>query len=1426
MAKFSDSNYNILEEYFSTIIGDSSLGPSDSWLLGPKTGVLADGGAAEVLYEDNPTRGFVAHKFIIQSIDGNRFIMTYDSLVSTFSLASSAFEIGADMYFRKDSFFHYYLFENSSEYRNFLNTERVFAYFGKIWIQSTVDGTYFIEFRGMKDYMRTTLPEHNQTDRLVELIKLWFDHINHEPYNMTKYLWALLDAREIDLRWLAYIAGIYGIEINEEYLDELPLREWVDFLIYFLKRVGTFTGLYIVWRVFAAGSINVLNVYERWDEWCRALPPSASDIPSFQEFPNFHPGITSQQYDFHWLEHYGITPSGGENGAEEWYRQFVPSAYYPSPSMPYPYYPNYQIPEAPSVGCTSAAASASMVITPHYTVEVDLTNQPMGDITRNLFRQTETSAVISQIRIEELVRNWEYVRPVGKYVQYQELICPLTTISVNSDAISLYPNSLLGFFDTYFTGSQLLSAGSPTPSGGLSTYVHAQLFDSDTWSFTHNLDGNVLVQSWEVSGSAFSTYKLIQPEKIEALTDNSLRITFATAKSGIATVAGPLPPLTYSQDYSSSTWMVNHNLGTTAPSAYPVAVDISFWGSPEISIPSANEIANVDRMDATWTTTVAGSAFVRNSDYVHTQAVSSTDWVINHGMNTYGPITQVYDLDGLEIQPDEIICNDASQMTISFETSAAGTAHMVYVPRGWIVYSGDPLDIMNNGISPNLGYWQVGNGTSDDYNVFASFQLESPTASGAYWRVWQDDNGQYIDFVVPKTEVDLGITEVGLFNFNGDLIYYSRCSVLYKPEEVQTVFHYRGLRSSSSSSSSSSVSSSSSSNSVSISSSSSVSISLNFGPLVLEDAQLSFSSISSSSSRSSSYSSCSYSPTRSVILPFSNYGDNNYWVATIGSWNGSGWDAAFSGGNYKLDLQIAGSPNDGWQINFLPAHARYTLDADPSFIVIEDADFNNIVTGFTGPGTDTKACDFCACLPMATLSIESNVPIELSNLQFTDFELICPSFSSSSQSSSSVSFSSSSSSFSCGSVSLVEECNTTFTAGGRSFFGDAIYRSDTHNDIVFVFTEIPYTIGPYTYGENLTAVTVFDACDDQQSPVPVSAVGEPNPGVQQIIYLESVASNPLNSEVIVLTGSTIGQRRVYQLRPNGSTGEYDGTILYGPTTLDLSTSWAEDVFIAPIDFNRFMAFWTNLNNGKHYHRIFQAGPTFAAGVLMTWDFDPDGKILDVTGCQQVVYRESGAYPTSYGLFVKEDGPGGERLKCIVILSNGAIIGSPQYTGYTTPGDGSTFMAACKLVESIAGSFASVYKSLSEELYIKRIQPTGQPMAGAALKFADDPNTEFLGTNKEWGAFDCEEMCDGRILVVGWVRVHNPPTYLSGTLYYWIINELTDTVDVGPTQIDFQPSFIWSNVKVVSNEVKSNFTIYTMQDNAYPDRQKIIELIIP
>jgi hypothetical protein len=79
MGKFSDPNYYLLKQYFDVLVAQRT-GTDKSYLIGPNKTVVADGGLYTILYEDHPTRGYVGHRFIIESITGNRFKMEYQGL--------------------------------------------------------------------------------------------------------------------------------------------------------------------------------------------------------------------------------------------------------------------------------------------------------------------------------------------------------------------------------------------------------------------------------------------------------------------------------------------------------------------------------------------------------------------------------------------------------------------------------------------------------------------------------------------------------------------------------------------------------------------------------------------------------------------------------------------------------------------------------------------------------------------------------------------------------------------------------------------------------------------------------------------------------------------------------------------------------------------------------------------------------------------------------------------------------------------------------------------------------------------------------------------------------------------------------------------------------------------------------------------------
>jgi hypothetical protein len=1000
-----------LKDYFDVLVATRS-GTQKSYLLGPNKTVVSDGGLYTILYENHPERGYVGHRFIIKEIDGNRFKMEYGGLESTFSVASSAFGIGNEMYFRKDSFFHYWLARTEQDdlYHNYVNQERTFVFFGKIWPVASETNTYSIEFEGMKDFTLKGIPQHNQTVNMEEWLKVYWDQVHHEMYNMTKTFWSMNDAREIDIRWLAYIASIYGVEISEDILNELPLREWVDNLPSFLKRIGTYNALYVIWKVFMANTKNHLNVYERWGEWC------------VQNFDQSLGTVLDDFVDHHFLEFYGTQPSGG--AGDYYYSRYDPTNY-PTHALTAPsgdcitykwntgFGENYILFDTMNLNCSvnsisqdeievteydptstilkaiylsggsytgdflhstgvemdssttqpsnivfwalsneinkmtdhtgdylslsyeisggqrffklieqesgshnsittsgsyaadtpyyliidrtgsnlrlriynrerkwagdlietailslssvdsytilyalngrnitghnawsgkiyglstsniqysqTLATSGAPVITPHYKVQVDLSTEPLGDVFGD-------NTIISEEVIDELIRNFEFARPVSKYSHYEELIAPLARIDRTGDSIALYPLSSNGHMDTSFTGSQFISAGGGG-EGIDSTYAHYQQSFSKTWTVTHNLNSPyVLVQPWIFINTTPPGARVIMPNSIEILNNNSIQLVFNESVRGVAAIAasGAFGVTFIESDYVSSpstTWSIDHNLNTNIPSTgytNPPGPVVSNWDNDGYRIISdINELTTNDILSSTWSVSTSGGSIVRRSDYLHTQNSPSSSWSIEHKLNSW-VIVQCYDIiTDEEIFPDEITFTDFDNLEISWAENTRGYAHVIQVVNDSVIYSPYECDITGLGICPNvLGYWKVGTGTTTSWNPFVQNDLETPATSGVFKSIEEDSNNYYIDFIVPSDYDDIGITEVGLFNYLDQLVFYSKCSDLFKPEGVQCFFHYRVRKINSSSSSSSSVSSSSSSSTSLSSSSSSSSSSL------------------------------------------------------------------------------------------------------------------------------------------------------------------------------------------------------------------------------------------------------------------------------------------------------------------------------------------------------------------------------------------------------------------------------------------------------------------------------------------------------------------------------------------------------------------------------------------------------------------------
>ena len=751
MAKFSDSSHKILDEYF-TVLNTPRTGTDNSYVLGPRKTIVSEGSGNEVVLYQFVDGQYVGHRFLIQSITGNNFKFQYRGKESSFS-GAFGLTMGEEMYFRKDSFFHVWLKENVDDYEDFINVNKRFIYFGKIYPVSN-ETNYNIIFEGLKDFAIAALPENNQTDRIKELFKIFFDEVYHDIYNMTKTLWSFFDAKEVNLDHLNYLATRVGIETDKDKVEELPLREFVDNLPYWLKRKGTYTAYYIIYKLLLENTINKLNIYERWVEWDLRTKRQSNNYINERDFTNYHV-----------LEYYGTQPSGG---AGIYYDRYDPTDY-----------PTHTDVAPITVGGVSP--SGYPVMSPHYKVEIDLSSEPLGE-----------DYIIDADTANELLRYWAYIKPVSKFVHYHMLLSPLGKIDEAHESVSLYDSSLTAICDTRYTGTITSTAAT---SGGYydDLYDDTQVYTTNISYSTWNIDNEfgspeLLIQTYDPDGN------MIYPQSINYVDKDTLQIDWFGAVRGTAFLAGKKLQgnvgTAYYNTSGASAWDISH---TPSPSGivYQVYSGItnpapSAWRFHDIERLVPNSVTSVSdkTLQLVFNEPVSGSVFIRNADYYHPQNIASTSWSIEHNMNIKGAIVQCWDHNSNRIYPENIQKISSNKYVATFSEVVSGYATLIAFKR----------DFFEGDVKIVAGYWKIGTGADDNFNPLLSNDLNSWSASGeltSFTDTGEGIEGYYvIEFSVPKSGAQT-INEIGVFDPELDMLYYTRCSNLYKPDNVQLDVVYR-----------------------------------------------------------------------------------------------------------------------------------------------------------------------------------------------------------------------------------------------------------------------------------------------------------------------------------------------------------------------------------------------------------------------------------------------------------------------------------------------------------------------------------------------------------------------------------------------------------------------------------------------------------
>jgi len=185
-----------------------------------------------------------------------------------------------------------------------------------------------------------------------------------------------------------------------------------------------------------------------------------------------------------------------------------------------------------------------------------------------------------------------------------------------------------------------------------------------------------------------ATSLVMSSESVFPASPTAGRIVFVDKRVWICAEVGGTDPIwvpltnqldTYIGGYSSASWTVVHNLGTSTPL-------VQVYDGNNTIIPSNIEIVDSNTLTVSFDgVSVTGRAVVMYGNivgstkpqytYTHTQSDLSDTWVIAHGLG-YSPIVRVFIADE-EIQPQSIIHTNSDQTIVTFSSTRVGIARLI-----------------------------------------------------------------------------------------------------------------------------------------------------------------------------------------------------------------------------------------------------------------------------------------------------------------------------------------------------------------------------------------------------------------------------------------------------------------------------------------------------------------------------------------------------------------------------------------------------------------------------------------------------------------------------------------------------------------------------------------------------------------------------
>jgi len=837
MARFADPPYFILDNYWGLLIPYNYTYPNTARLIGPMSGIVAEGGYGDDLYIKTSTE-FKKCRFLPNSthVSGNHF------LLHKVSPSASEFDAGDEVYFRKDSYFHDYVTNNSTWKDDFINVNKWFLYFGKIYPTSTA-GQYIVIFDGLKDYTLRSLPVHNRTAKVEELLYLYFDKIYHEIYNRMKNIWTLHDPIEIESTLLNYITRMYNMVLNEDLpLTEIKQRQYVKNIIYELKRKGTYSSLYIIWKTILFNTTNNLYIYELWHDWMTPLSldtfeghkytefssysTSASDYPTYSEYTSGGKYL-STHYDIE--ADFSNQPEGDDyiinetlitNLYEQWeeLRPVTRVAHYyekisPLTDFTQTYtslyssiYPAYMKAKS-CVAVPSTEIHLQSTATSAWTVEhgfpskevlVQFFDEDYNQIfpdTVNFSGDSLIDNIITDndsIDLEDGFGDWK------SYSAYITRVDSVVTVGTGSSSMGASGDTCLSIESSGSDGSALLQLDTVESNVYRVDFLYF-INDPDVtlYAGVGNTEDPTSVTDWNMFSTrnkwtrATFTFTALANMYLFLKSGSNGNIVYADDFACIifndpptiiatfpTTVSGIAAVAEYDYLFSTpasgdSTWTMLHSLNTT-----PVLSQYMDSDDDKI-IPLNVDSSNANTTIATFGSDVIGDSTILSGQYLHIQTVSSTTWTILHNLNTQVLLAQFFDASYERIVPLSLVLADRNTCTATFESAVDGYAKIEDIGN-----LGSKDNIVTSCASSAGGYVKLGTGGGPTWYPAVENDVETVgLTSGRDITVTQDNDYYYLKAII-RNDTEINFTEFGFFDVNNNIMFYSYHSPIYKIEQV------------------------------------------------------------------------------------------------------------------------------------------------------------------------------------------------------------------------------------------------------------------------------------------------------------------------------------------------------------------------------------------------------------------------------------------------------------------------------------------------------------------------------------------------------------------------------------------------------------------------------------------------------------------